>query len=155
MFGLPLRILVVLIRHIHHLFYIISWGRCPVCPTLVCPQHVVQHHALKNNVSDNPWSLSMMPSRTRKRFTKIPKAFSTTLLPGDPLVGYSFFPCQLPSAAGFDHTWHQGEGFVTQQEEVWPSLPQGFRWWKPQAAVLDLLPKIASVENLCIRVGTT
>ena len=34
------------------------------------------------------------------------------------MVGYSFFPYQLPSAVGFDHRWHQGKGVVTQKEVV-------------------------------------
>ena len=33
--------------------------------------------------------------------------------------------------------------------------PQWFRYWEPQAAILDLPPQMASVENLRIRAGTT
>ena len=33
---------------------------------------------------------------------------------------------------------------------VWPSFPQGFRWRKLQAGILDLGPQITSVKNLCI-----
>ena len=69
---------------------------------------------------------------------------------GDLVFGYSFIPCELSSAVGFDHPWHQAKGVITQEEvvQIWPSLPQWFSCWEPQAAVLDLLPQKASAVNL-------
>ena len=91
---------------------------------MVCPQHVMQHHTRVKSICLTTFGLySMVPSSTLNLLTN---TFSTTLLPsGDPAVGYSFFPCELSSAVGFHHPWHQDKGVTTQKEimQIWPPPP--------------------------------
>ena len=56
----------------------------------------------------------MVVSRTWKRFARIPKAFSTTLLV--PVVKCPLFIAQTHMALWFPHGVLEGEGIVTGEE---------------------------------------
>ena len=97
----------------------------------------------------------MVPGSTLNWLTKIPKVFQNhPIASGDPVVGHCFFPCDLSSASGFQHPWHQCQSIITQQEvvQIWPSLCQRFRFRKPQVPSLifslrSLLLKICASEQ--------
>ena len=92
---------------------------------------------------------SIVSSSTLNVLTDIPKCiFHYPPASGDPVVCYFFFPCVLSSGVLFYTPWHQGEGVVTKQD-IWSSFPWWFRWWKPQGAILKLLPQLA-VKNVCV-----
>ena len=72
---------------------------------------------------------SMVASSTLNLLTNISNTIFLHHPPasGDPVVCYSLVPCELSSAVGFHHPWHQGKGVITQQEivQIWSSLPSG------------------------------
>ena len=96
---------------------------------------------------------SIVPGRTLNLLARIPNTFTTTPPTfRDHVVCHSLFPFDLSSAVGFNKPWHQGKGVVTQQKilHIWLSLPQRFRWHKPQSAILNFLPPLAEAKYLCI-----
>ena len=68
---------------------------------------------------------------------------------GDPVVCYSLFPCELSFVVGFHKQHYQNKSIVTQQEIV-VLPPPGVQGMEAQGAILDLLPQLSSVKNLCI-----
>ena len=70
---------------------------------------------------------------------------------GDPVNCYSLSPCELSSAVGFNKPWHQCKSVITEKKvQIGPCLSQGFRWQKPQGAILNLFYQLAAVKYLRI-----
>ena len=84
-----------------------------------------QHHTYQNNVLVRPSKILNLLARLC--ILHYPPSS------GDPMGGYSLFPCALSSAIGFCKQWHQGKGIVIKQEvvQIWSS-PQGFRTEAPR-----------------------
>ena len=83
-----------------------------------------------------PWCVLSMLCNTTHVKTMSLTTFGILQHPpasGNPTIVYSFFPCELSSAVGCQHPYHQGKDIVTQQDIVliWPST-SGSRGGNPK-----------------------
>ena len=123
---------------------------------MVCPQHIVQHHSCKNNVSDYLRHFLHGAQQYPKSAHYYPKrVLNHHPASADHVVSYFFFPCELSSAVDFHHPWHQGKCVIAQEEivQIWPSLPSSSGGRSPKVPLLIfslkslLLKKRASDED--------